>query len=327
MSAVPRKLGGFFYRDMLSSQGQAFYDSILDRFLRQDYSGIIRLSARAPATAAPDCLAAYEAVRDDHPECFYLGPQCRLIQDAGQMMLKCHMLYSEQTISRIQLQLRKLICQLVRGTADLTPVERECLVYERIAKRLSYVNNHDFSDHNVVGPLLMSCGVCEGYNALLMLCLRRLGIPCIKAYGKSAGNTRHCWSLVWVQGTPVHCDVTWDTPYCGMVFFNYFNLSDAQIARDHYKFQSNAIPECPTDSLNYCLLRNCRFLSQSAFSSYVRSRVQTLSRTPILAQLPFAATPEAILAAVNTALHSCGSYPTAQVRINGTARTAVILAA
>lgn len=327
MSAAPSKLGSFFYRDMLNAQGQAFYDSILGQFLRKNYSGIIRLSARSPATAVSDCFSAYEAVRDDHPECFYLGPRCGLIRNSSQITLKCHMLYSEQIISRIQLQLSKLICRLVRGTANLTLVEQECLVYGRIAKKLSYVNNHDFSDHNVVGPLLMSSGVCEGYNALLMLCLRRLGIPCVKAYGKTVTNAGHCWSLVWIHGTPVHCDVTWDKPFHGTVLYNYFNLSDKQIAHDHFKFQSNTIPECPTDSLNYCRLRNCRFLSQSAFSSYVRFRIQALSRTPILAQLPFAATEEDILSAVNTALNGCGSYPAALVRVNGQVRTAVILAA
>lgn len=86
-------------------------------------------------------------------------------------------LYARPRSGRIRYQLRRCLFQLVRGTAGLPPVEREILVYERIARRLTYINNGDVRDHNIVGPVLLSAGVCEGYNALLMLALRRVGLP------------------------------------------------------------------------------------------------------------------------------------------------------
>ena len=77
-----------------------------------------------------------------------------------------------------------------------------------IARKLSYNNHSDVRDHNIVGPILMSSGVCEGHNALLLLCFRRIGIPCIKVYGKTKTDGWHCWTIAWINGTPVHCDVT-----------------------------------------------------------------------------------------------------------------------
>lgn len=119
--------------------------------------------------------------------------------------MRCAVLYTPDQIGRIRYQLRRCLFQLVRGTAGLPPVEREILVYERIARRLTYINNGDVRDHNIVGPVLLSAGVCEGYNALLMLALRRVGLPCIKVYGVGKSGGGHCWSVVWLEGEPVHC--------------------------------------------------------------------------------------------------------------------------
>lgn len=326
MSSIPRKLGAFFYRDMLSSQGQVFYDCILGHFLQKDYSERILLPVISSNTASSDCFAAYNAVRDDHPECFYLGPQCELICTGEQMTLKCQLLYSHQQILRLQLQLRKLIRRLMSRTADLSRVEQEQLVYRRIAKKLSYVNNQDFSDHNVVGPLLNSAGVCEGYNALLMLCLRRLGIPCVKVYGKSERDVWHCWSMVWIGHTPVHCDVTWDAPCLGTVLFRYFNLSDQQLSKDHFEFRSDFLPECPTDTLNYHFLQGCRFATSKAFLDYIRARIHDQANMPIFAQFSFASQTEDIRSAVETALHACTGRPDVRIHVDEGNQTAVIFA-
>lgn len=106
-------------------------------------------------------------------------------------------------------------------------------------------------DHNIVGPVLLSAGVCEGYNALLMLALRRVGLPCIKVYGVGKSGGGHCWSVVWLEGEPVHCDVTWDKPSRGAVRFAYLNRSDCQIARDHGDFRRPGIPVCRSERWNY----------------------------------------------------------------------------
>ena len=70
-------------------------------------------------------------------------------------------------------------------------IERETLIYERIARSIAYTNNGDVRDHSIVGPVLLSTGVCEGKNALLLLCFRRIGIPCVKVYGRTKTDGRH----------------------------------------------------------------------------------------------------------------------------------------
>lgn len=248
MSAAPEKFGSTFYRALLSAEEQEIYDAMLARFTGGDYSGVFRIR---PGKSEP-VFRAHRALRDDHPELFWLGGQCSFVLQTGEV--RCTVLYSPEQIARIRSRLRRCLFQLVRGTAGLPAVEREILVYERIARRLTYINNDDVRDHNIVGPVLLSAGVCEGYNALLMLALRRVGIPCIKVYGTGKKGGGHCWSVVWLEDEPVHCDVTWDKPTGGAVRFAYLNRSDRQIARDHGDFVRPGIPACRSERWNYNVL-------------------------------------------------------------------------
>ena len=251
MNSVPESFGSRYYRGFLSNQGMSFYDTMESQLSRGDYSGKSTFTILNPASAASDCFAAYKALRDDHPEYFFLGFQNEFIRRGMSATLSYPILYSTKIIERINLQLRKTIYRMVRGTASLPLLERERVVYERIAKKVRYSDNDDVRDHNVVGPILMSSGVCEGHNSLLMLCFRRLGIPCIKVYGKTENDGWHCWTIAWINGIPVHCDVTWDGEEAGFVSFNYLNLSDSQISADHFDFKSSRIPECQSDYWNY----------------------------------------------------------------------------
>ncbi len=244
MNSVPENYGSGYYREFLTTQGKTFYDVMNAQFIRGDYSGKSSFAVHNPASAASDCFAAYKALRDDHPEYFYLGFQNEFICQGLSATLTYPILYSTENIERIRLQLRKTIYRMVRGTASLPLIEQERTVYKRIAKKIRYSDNNDVRDHNVVGPVLMSTGVCEGHNSLLMLCFRRLGIPCIKVYGKTKTDGWHCWTIAWINGVPVHCDVTWDGEEADFVSFKYFNLSDSQISADHFDFKSSHIPEC-----------------------------------------------------------------------------------
>ena len=248
----PTNLGAFYYRQFLSKQGQGVYDRLHAQLQRADFSGQVPVAISQPETAASDSFAAFKALREDHPEYFFLGIRLHFFSSRlGQEgLLQYPILYSASQIRQIRRELRKTIFQMVRGTALLSEQEREALTYERIARRLSYLDRQDPSDHTVVGPVLFSSGVCEGYNALLLLCLRRLKIPCIKASGYTATQTAHCWTIAWLQGNPVHCDVTWDTGRDRRSGFRYFNVSDAQLATDHFNFQTEKLPRCLTEQYN-----------------------------------------------------------------------------
>lgn len=286
---IPQQMGAFFYRGTLSPQGKRFYDRIYSCLLQPEPVGSVLVDVVSGKTAASDCFAAYWAVQDDHPELFFMGTEIDY-RNRGKTTgeLRFPILYPWAVQVQIRAQLCKLLSQLVRGTAMRSQPEQEILIYERIAKKLTYENHHDIRDHTVVGPVLTNSGVCEGFNALLLLCLRRAGIPCIKVYGRGSTQRdgRHCWSIAWVQGQPVHCDVTWDARKDGPIRFNYLNLSDRQIALDHCDFAKDTIPKCQTESLTYYALRGLVADSPGALRRFVKEGERTGS--PVQVHLAYA---------------------------------------
>ena len=241
--AIPEKLGSVFYRSFLTPQGQAFYDRLHAQLLQGDFSGEISFAISDLDTSAEDCFAAYKALRDDKPDLFFLGYPLEFCRNGDSGTLKFPILYTPETIERIWTQVRRYLCKITRETADKSMVDREALIYGRIAKSMTYKDQHDYRDHSLVGPVLFKEGVCEGQNALLLLCLRRVGIPCIKVYGKTKADEWHCWTVAWIDAKPVHCDVTWERQPAAEGF-KYFNLTDDEISTNHFEFKSARIPVC-----------------------------------------------------------------------------------
>lgn len=261
-------IGQDFYRNLLNNQAKYFYDTIIAHFMSKNYYPIIHMNIQAPCSSSTDCFAAYRAVRNDYPELFFLGTKSKFSRTGKKGILKCSILYTSDEIERVTRLLRRFIYQFVRGTAYKPQIEQERIVYERIAKRLRYFNNNDVSDHNIVAPLLKGTGVCEGFTSVLLLCLRRLQIPCIKVTGKSESGALHSWVIAEINNCPVHLDVTWDSNN-HIVPFDYYNLSDKQINADHSDYYFSSIPCCISDNLNYFRTYKCSFFTKSELDSYI----------------------------------------------------------
>ncbi|POZ55238.1 hypothetical protein LYSIN_00020 [Lysinibacillus sphaericus] len=78
-------------------------------------------------------------------------------------------------------------------------------------------------------------GVCQAYALVLYRMLDMLGFEVQYVPGK-VGEQLHAWVLVKLDNEWYHIDVTWDDPLPdrkGEVRYNYFLVSDQQLAKDH----------------------------------------------------------------------------------------------
>ena len=249
----PRNLGRFFYYDLLDTKAKCLYEKIDQLIGGGTYCGSIRCHVHE-VPEADTAFSALRALRNDRPEYFFLGFETTYAPDKTDkryVYVRFPILYAE-TIDRIKAVLNREIVQLVRGTGDQPLIERERIIYTRIAKRMTYHNTDDVKDHTIVGPVLYEQGVCEGINALLMLVLRRAGIPCIKILGHTKTGGAHCWTIAWINEQPVHLDVTWDLEKPGkVILYNHFNLSNRQIGMNHFGFDKENIPICTFEGAEY----------------------------------------------------------------------------
>lgn len=242
---VPESLGARWYRDQLCPQSQDIYDRVHFQLARKDYSG--KTSFPFPSGTPCDiAFAAMRALRRDHPEFYFLGDwEVTRHPQAGTATLRYISYYSPEIIARIEPLLQRALRRYTHGIKSMSVLEREATIYERICTTLKYIDNDNASNYNITGPLLFGGGVCAGITDLLILCLRRSGIPCIRVRGKAGATAGlHAWCVAYIGGVPVHLDPTWDLNEHGCQF-KYFNLSDRQIANfNHFDYKS---PRCPSE--------------------------------------------------------------------------------
>lgn len=270
----PRALGRYFYGDRLPGQARRFYDVLDSRLAGGDYRAEVPLTLEERDRADRDAFAACKALRHDRPEYFFLGRKMTFVYCGGREgRLRLQILYTPAEIETLKTTFRQKMLPLMAGTADKSLVQREELIYSRLARQLRYQNTRSEQEHNLVGPMLASRGVCEGQNALLLYCLRRAGVTCVQVLGK--GRTEnHCWAMVWLNGEPVHCDVTWEKPGKGVMLYRYFNLTDEQIARDHSGFAGQNLPACCTETYSYYRLHGHSVCSLAELAGHLRSGAQ-----------------------------------------------------
>ena len=270
----PRALGRYFYGDRLPGQARRFYDVLDSRLAGGDYRAEVPLTLEERDRADRDAFAACKALRHDRPEYIFLGRKMTFFYCGGREgRLRMQILYTPAEIETLKTTFRQKMLPLMAGTADKSLVQREELIYSRLARQLRYQNTRSEQEHNLVGPMLASRGVCEGQNALLLYCLRRAGVTCVQVLGK--GRTEnHCWAMVWLNGEPVHCDVTWEKPGKGVMLYRYFNLTDEQIARDHSGFAGQNLPACCTETYSYYRLHGHSVCSLAELAGHLRSGAQ-----------------------------------------------------
>lgn len=270
----PRALGRYFYGDRLPGQARRFYDVLDSRLAGGDYRAEVPLTLEERDRADHDAFAACKALRHDRPEYFFLGRKMTFFSSGGREgRLRMQILYTPVEIETLKTTFRRKMLPLMAGMADKSLVQREELIYSRLARQLRYQNTRSEQEHNLVGPMLASRGVCEGQNALLLYCLRRAGVTCVQVLGK--GRTEnHCWAMIWLNGEPVHCDVTWEKPGKGVMLYRYFNLTDEQIARDHSGFAGQNLPACCTETYSYYRLHGHSVCSLAELAGHLRSGAQ-----------------------------------------------------
>lgn len=102
-------------------------------------------------------------------------------------------------------------------------------------------------DYNAYGILINATGVCEGYAETTKLLLNMAGINCIVVSGQANNGTweSHAWNIVQIDGKYYQLDTTWDDSVpdrAGYVSYNYFNISDDELSKDHK--WSDDYPKC-----------------------------------------------------------------------------------
>ena len=235
----------YYYNHMNKAQ-QAAYHSIL--------SGVKNLADefQIPALEGEELYNVFFQMRLDHPEVFWAtGYQYRYYDNSSNLILLPEYLFDKNKIREHQKALQSRVEKLARQAKDFSEWEKEKYIHDFICENVRYDKLKKPYSHEIIGPLGQGVGVCEGIAKSVKILCDALGIWCMVAL---CGNNpekgikyRHTWNIVKIGGAYYHLDATFDNSLrrdkVGDIRYDYFNLDDKNIFRDHEPLIAPA-PRC-----------------------------------------------------------------------------------
>ena len=236
-----------FYYQKMDRQKQAVYHGMLQ--------GVLQLAdqIQLPRVDGKELYDIFFQMRLDHPEIFWVvGFSWKYYPDSPNLIFVPEYLFEKGKIKEHQIALTSRVEKLARQAQGLSEWEKEKYVHDFICKNVRYDKLKKPYSHEIIGPLGQGVGVCEGIAKAVKVLCDALGLWCMIAI---CGNNpekgikyRHTWNIVRIGGTYYHLDATFDNTLGKSdkvedIRYDYFNLDDKQIFKDHEPLIA-AAPHC-----------------------------------------------------------------------------------
>ena len=213
------------------------------------------LIPQVPTTDGNWLYDVFFQLRLDHPEIFWaVGFKYRYYKDSPNLILIPVYIFDKNKIRVHQKALGARVDKLVRTAMKFSEWDKEKYVHDFICENIRYDKLKKPYSHEIIGPLGHGVGVCEGIAKSVKVLCDALGVWCIIAI---CGNNpekgikyRHTWNIVRINGQYYHLDATFDNTLgkneggLTSIRYDYFNLDDKNIFRDHEPLIAPA-PPCP----------------------------------------------------------------------------------
>lgn len=225
---------------------EAYYYRQMDREEQAVYYAMKEgLTALCPAFPVPrmelrDLSGVLFRLRLGCPSLFYVtGFSCRVHPEAASVELRPEYLFDKGKLRDHQRAMEARTDKLIRPAQGLSEVEKERYIHDFICRNVRYDKLKKPYSHEIIGPLGQGVGVCEGIAKTVKHLCDALGVWCMVVVSEAAPERgvryRHAWNIIRVNGIFYHLDTTFDRTLGGEgpVRYDYFNLGDHQVFRDH----------------------------------------------------------------------------------------------
>lgn len=173
------------------------------------------------------------------------------------------------------------------------------IVHDYIATNVEYDMCSDLPIHYAQSVFLYKKAVCDGISKAAKILLDAVGIHSIVISGNAttpnnvaSGGGRHAWNIVWTNGIPYHIDFTFDlnlTKATKTIHYDYYNLTDEQIKKDHTyakTTKNNGIPTVAIHENDWFREHGLYFTKKKKLREHIKNCL--ISREKYIAfRLPF----------------------------------------
>lgn len=222
-----------YYYGQLTKPLQGVYDTLLSGFR------VYAPSIRIPDVEQGQLAEVYLRLKLDEPLLFYVtGYRCRWMPGAAHLELLPEYLFDKSKIRTHQQAIEARLSRLTRPLQGKPELEQELAIHDFILEQVRYDKLKKPYSHEILGPLTQGVGVCEGIAKTVKALCDAVGLECIVALSEANPDAgvkyRHTWNVVTVGGRRYHLDATFDNSLQrGVKRYDYFNLDDRHIFRDH----------------------------------------------------------------------------------------------
>jgi hypothetical protein len=139
--------------------------------------------------------------------------------------------------SYVTTQVQKILKEIIKPA--MNDFQKEKAIHDYVVSHIAYDTN--LVNYSAYAALTKGKTVCQGFALLTYRMLDEVGITnrIVEGY---AGGRSHAWNLVQIEGNWYQLDTTWDDPVPfvkGRIMDTYFNLTDAELRKDHSWINSN----------------------------------------------------------------------------------------
>ena len=227
------KASNYYYEQLNKEQQKAYYAM---------KEGLLKLqdSFAVPMLSTKELSDIYFMIRMDHPEIFYsVTFSYRYYADSTAVELIPRYLFSKDKIKEHRQAMEARVKKLARQAANWDEKGKELFIHDFIVENVKYDKLKKEYSHEIIGALGNGVAVCEGIAKAVKILCDELNIWCIIALSEANPDKgikyRHAWNVVQIGGQYYHLDATFDNTLSkdDTVRYDYVNLSDKQIFRDH----------------------------------------------------------------------------------------------
>ena len=255
----------WYYYYQLNQGGKTLYKRLLEAYEKRKE----KVLCDGLGVRASDLSQVFSAVEYDNPDLFYVNfKEYRYSVNEGSdkvYSVLLDYLFSvddyNKLYSVVENSARKIISRLsVEGCSDYNKVLK---LHDLLAENVDYFSEalsregsfEWYRSQTILGLLLDKKSVCVGISKAYKYLLNQIGVRSIVVTGTALNEMNvkegHAWNIVKINGNSYHVDMTWDIAISKnrLRSYNYFNLNDSMIFRDHYT--DSVLPACSSIEDNY----------------------------------------------------------------------------
>jgi len=282
-----------YYRSVLSKEGRECYDVYFHAFLSFQKTFLL------PTSDPEICDKAYQYCLLDNPLLFYAG-DVSLWRSTGGITVKVNYKVKEKELYEIWQETDRII-RLVRAKCNgKSDIKKEELIHNTMVRSVVYKDSDYMPVHSSYAAFMYRKAVCDGISKMSKILFDAVDLPSVIVFGtswqsmnesgKHLNEGAHAWNMVKIGGNFYHVDVTFDLNLSNEhhIRYDYFNLTDEQISREH-SYQIGI--RTPKEEGDYYHTRGTYFNNKEKLRKYLVGEMDS-GKTLIGFKLPYTANPE-----------------------------------